>query len=278
MQDVHAARRGPAGPDREGLAGRARAFTAAVAVLAVGFGCASGCGEPPRRDEPGSAPPTQSPPSSSRGVQPDSVPLAELDAALYCHAISPEESLAVLLLGTVGPDGSWSLDELRIEPSDTGVVVTPVVRHTRVDLAMQMIVPLDQVLRLHLEPGMQTVEIRGRNRTQVDSVLVALDAGRPPPETRLELEAGLAPGRVLVHFEGEPGDGFVDALEFREVGQQGTAEWLPFAGAERQGAVLLGSLQLELPPPGESRQVEARAIDGQGVADPTPAVVALPTR
>ena len=184
----------------------------------------------------------------------------------------------MLLLGTVGPDGSWSLDEVRVEPSDTGVVVTPVVRHTRVDLAIQMIVPLDQVLQLHLEPGMQTVEIRGRNRTQVDSVLVALDTGRPPPETRLELETGLAPGRILVRLEGVPGDGFVDALEFREVGGQGTAEWLPFEGAERQGGVLLGSMQLELPPPGESRQVEARAIDGQGVADPTPAVAALPTR
>jgi hypothetical protein len=209
---------------------------------------------------------------------PDSLPLADLDAAFFCHAISPEESLAVRLLGTVGPDGSWSLDEVRVEPSDAGVVVLPVVRHTQADLAIQMIIPLDLVLRLHLDPGVQTIEVRGRNRTQVDSVLVVMDVGRPPPETRLELEAGLAPGRILVRFEGVTGDGFVNALEFREVGGRGTAEWLPFEGAERRGASLVGSLQLELPPPGESRQVEARAIDGQGVADPTPATVELPTR
>jgi hypothetical protein len=196
--------------------------------------------------------------------------MADVDALLHSSILAPGESLAVRLLGTIGPNGAWSLRDVHVERAPGRIVITPEVSHITGQMVIQMVMPLDHTLHLALDPGLHRIEVLGREGTLVDSVRVTAGARRPPPDTRIEV--GAAPGATaLVTVTAKPGDGFVERVEYRQLDATGATAWREAGGAERRGGTLI--LRLQLP---AGRVIEARAVDGQGGVDPTPASVTLP--
>src|SRR5262245_60823723 len=110
--------------------GGCRARLLAGLVLALALACQRAPGAPPAPDAPGVPAETRdsSSKSAANGKVSAAPAVAQVDAVLHAHLLAPSESLAVRLLGTVGPDGNWSLQELRVERTDTGVRITPVVQ------------------------------------------------------------------------------------------------------------------------------------------------------
>ncbi|UCE03373.1 MAG: hypothetical protein JSW67_04060 [Candidatus Latescibacterota bacterium] len=242
-------------------------FKLVVAILLAG--CRQGSNG--AQGEPAQAQPqAEAAPVAAAAAALPAEAMADVDAVLHCSTLAPGESLAVRLLGTIGPNGAWSLRDVHVEQAPGRIVITPEVNHVTGQMVIQMVMPLDRTLHLKLEPGMHRIEVRGREGTQVDSVRVTAGAQRPPPETRIAVDDAPA-ATALVTMTAEPGDGFVERIEYRELDATGASAWREAGGAERRGRTLVVRLQL---PAG--RVIEARAVDGQGGVDPTPASATLP--
>lgn len=225
----------------------------------------------------------QVPPAQAEGTKMNphdsvEVGVAQVDAVLLARVLAPGESLVVRLLGLVGPDGSWSLAKVNVEPFDGGVRLTPVVHHRPGGNVIQMLIPLDEEVSVSLGNGVQKVEVRGRDSTFVESVRVGPGAKRLPPDTRLGYQvvsSGLR-SQDFVVFETLPGDGFVESIEYREIRPDGPGPWQALQGCEREGARLRGRLFVN--PESDMVAIEARAISGQGDVDPEPASLNLPKK
>ena len=239
------------------------------AGLALGLACGLGLG---CRPAPGALP-TEDGGAKAGEVAKNSV--AAVEAVWHAHALAPSESLAVRLLGMVGPDGNWSLQEIRVERTDAGVRIVPVVKQGSARQVIQMVIPLDRIVRVHLPAGIHTVEVQGRDSTFTDRVQVAPSLTRPPPETRMAYQVVTSGVRALdfITFDALPGDGFVEAIEIRETRAAGRGEWRRLEGCLREGANLSGRLQVQ--ENDDLRTIESRAVDGQGERDPEPALINL---
>ncbi len=246
-------------------------------VLGLCLACQRPPGAPPAPDAPGG--PTETRDSSSKAGANGKVSaaraVAQVDAVLHAHVLAPSESLAVRLLGTVGPDGNWSLQELRVERTDTGVRITPVVQQGSARQVIQMVLSLDRVVWVHLPEGTHTVEVKGRDSTFTDRVQVAPGLTRPPPETRMAYQVVTAGVRALdfITFDALPGDGFIEAIEIRETRAGGPGAWRRLEDCQREGANLSGRLQVQ--ENDDLHTIESRAVDGQGDRDPQPALINL---
>lgn len=203
------------------------------------------------------------------------VGVAQVDAVLHARVLAQGESLAVRLLGTVGPDGSWSLAEIAVEEIPGGVRLTPVVHHRPGGMVIQMLIPLDEKILVPLPEGTPRLEVLGRDSTFVESIRVGSGAKRLPPDTHLAYQVVSSGLRSLdfVVFETFPGDGFVEAIEYRETRADGTGPWQILPGCQREGARLRGRIQVN--PGGDVLRIEARALSGQGDVDPEPALLNL---
>jgi hypothetical protein len=176
----------------------------------------------------------------------------------------------------VGPDGSWSLAEVSVETIPGGVRLTPVVHHRPGMNVIQMLIPLDEKVSVPLQPGVQRVEVRGRDSTFATTVRVGPGGGRQPPDTHLGYRVVTSGVRehAFVIFNAYPGDGFVEAIEYREIREAGPGPWLRLEGCQRQGPRLEGRLQVSLE--SDVLALEARGVSGQGDRDPEPASMNLP--
>lgn len=207
---------------------------------------------------------------------PADVGVAQVDAVLHARVLSASESLAVRLLGMVGPDGSWSLAEVAVDTIPGGVRLTPIVQHRPGGNVIQMLIPLDEEVRVPLQSGVQRVVVRGRDSTFTETVRVGPGAGRVPPDTHLGYQvvtSGIHSHQFVV-FESFPGDGFVAAIEYREFRAAGPGPWQRLEGCQREGARLSGRMPVSME--SDVLKIEARAVSGQGDRDPEPASMNLP--
>lgn len=235
-----------------------------------------GCSAPPTPSGQSPAPAQVAAASRPGAVRATGV--ADVDAALHAHVLAPSESLAVRLLGTIGPDGNWSLARIGVEGTATGVRIVPRVQQGNAPQVIQMVIPLDTVLWVRLPPGVQTVEVQGRDSTFVAQVQVEAGRSRPPPETRLayKMVTNIRSAQEFITIDALPGDGFVEAIEIRETRATGVGEWRRLEGCQRAGAALMGELPVR--ENDDLRTIEARAVDGQGIRDPEPALLNMPSR
>jgi hypothetical protein len=202
---------------------------------------------------------------------------ADVESLLLAHQVAPGESLAVRLLGMVGPDGSWALEDVLVRHEGDRVILVPRVRHTPGVIAVQMLVPLDRIVRFPLEPGRHVVEVQGRERTLRETVVVRRGAHRPAPTTEIHVGKQSAAGGVVpIEIVGTAGDGFVARIEWRPLSAPGSSGaagvWREAQSMRTEGASLQSWLELR---PEDARSIEARAVDGQGDADPAPAIADL---
>ncbi len=235
----------------------------ACTLLALVWGCASPAGS--TQEATAKAQPSTAAPQAEL--------LADVDVVLHAHAVSPDESLAVRLLGTVGPDGNWSLGGIDVEHDSAGVRIVPHVRRGKARQVIQMLIPLDAKVWVRLPVGSQRVEVRGIDSTFVDHVIVAPSNGRPPPSTHMAYRSitSMTHARDLVTIDATPGDGFIDAIEVRETRAGVKGEWKILEGCTRVGAKLSG--EIPLPEGHDLQTVESRAVDGQGERDPSPSLL-----
>jgi hypothetical protein len=206
--------------------------------------------------------------------------LASVERLLLAHHVRPDEPLAVRLLGTVGPNGSWALDAVEVQRTPGRIVLVPRVRRVPGDFFIQMVIPLDHTVSLDLPAGRHRVEVRCREGTLGDSVSVALQASRAQPQVRFERGEPVETGTeivVPVRLRAEVADGFVDRVEIRSVSGRMESPWQAPEAVERDGPALAGSQSIRRPSGDPERRVEARAIDGQGQVSAT-ATLVLPAR
>lgn len=235
----------------------------ACTVLALATGCAPPAGST-QAGTSKAAPSTAAPKSEL---------LADVDLVLHARAISPGESLAVRLLGTIGPDGNWSLAGIDVEHDATGLCIVPRVRRGNARQVIQMLIPLDEKIWVRLPAGSQRLEVRGSDSTFVESVAVSTGSTPRPPETHMAYRSmtSMTHARDLLSIDTSPGDGFIDAIEVRETRAGVTSEWRILDGCIREGAELVG--EIPLPEGHDLQKVEARAVDGQGQRDPSPSLL-----
>ena len=240
----------------------------AGALVALAFGCAPPAGS--TQAATAKAPP--------RTAAPQSELLADVDLVLHARAIALGESLAVRLLGTVGPDGNWSLAGIDVEHDATGLCIIPRVRRGNARQVIQMLIPLDEKIWVRLPAGSQRLEVRGSDSTFVDKVTVSAASTPRPPETHMAYQSitSMTHARDLVSIDTIPGDGFIDAIEVRETRAGVTSEWRILDGCMREGAELKG--EIPLPDGHDLQKVEARAVDGQGQRDPSPSLLDVSKR
>lgn len=189
--------------------------------------------------------------------------VAEVDQLLMAHRVAPGESLAVRLLGSIGPDGSYVLESLDVETRPGHVVIHPRVRRQPGDAFISMVLPLDRTVKLRLATGRHIVEVGGLQEV----VEVAAGALRPPPEVRIESRPPVATGVELVvpvEIEARAGDGFVDRIEVRERTAAGESSWRDAESTQRQDEVLRAWITIRRPAGDSVRTLEVRAVDGQG--------------
>lgn len=208
-------------------------------------------------------------------------PRADVDAIFLAHQISPGESLAVRLLGTVGPDSSWSLLDVQVRAVAGKVLLLPRVRRTAGLDPVPEFVLFDRIVHLLLPPGRHVVEALGRQGHRRETVVVASGFRRPAPTTEVRVAPSPIGQGVRVELAGIPGDGFVARLDWRVVALQkgrraptrsGSMRWHAAMGARVEGAGLRAWLELGVE---DGARIEARAVDGQGTADPNPATANL---
>lgn len=245
------------------------------AVALVGL-VAAGCGE--RRE---SSPPPAAQDAATQEVRKDvsEAERAQIEQVLVARAVQPGESLAVRLLGTIGPDGSWALDAVDVRREPERVVLVPRVRRVPGDAFIQMVMPLDRTLRLELPAGKHRIEVQGRDSVHTALVEVSPGAVRPPVEIDIQPRAAVDAGAdamVPVRIEARVADGFVDRIELRETSGGTTTAWRAPEMVERLGSALAATTTLRRPSGDLARKVEARAVDGQGTEASTS--ITLPAR
>jgi len=142
-------------------------------------------------------------------------------------------------------------------------------------------VPLEHTLHLHLPRGQSVLEVRGRERTLVERIEVEPGTRRPPPETSLQAGAATPADAELIvpiTIVARAGDGFVQRIEVRETAGARAGAWHAPESVQREAAALHAWISVRRPAGDPERRIEARAVDGQGAVDPTPAVLVLPKR
>lgn len=202
--------------------------------------------------------------------------LATVEQLLLAHRVAPEESLAVRLLGTVGPDGSWALDRVEVVRAPGEVRIVPRVRRVPGDFFIQMVMPLDHALDLPpLGAGQHRIVVEHRGGTLADTVVVRGGVRRAAPEVRLEAAPGTAAGTELVvpvQVEARVADGFVDRVQVRD----GDGPWREPEFSRREAGSLYAGFSVRRPAADGARRLAARAVDGQGSA--ASATLVLPAR
>ena len=197
--------------------------------------------------------------------------LAEVEKLLVARRILPAESLAVRLVGSIGPNGSWALDRIDVERSPGRIVLVPRVRRVPGDFFIQMVVPLDRTVRLQVPAGRTRIEVHGRAGNHGTEVLVEEGVQRESPQAYVDLQAETMDGDDLVavlRVEGRVADGFVEKLEVREMGADRTGPWRAPESAERTATGVEGLVTLRRAAGDPERRVQARAQDGQGTWSP----------
>jgi hypothetical protein len=207
--------------------------------------------------------------------------LAVVDTVLLARHLAPGESLAVLLVGSVGPSGAYGLQRIEVERQPGRTVLVPRVQRQEGGFFIQMVVPLDEIVRLTLEPGPQVVTVRHQGGSWSDSVLVAPGTARQPPRTEARAGQPIEVGAqvvVPIDIMAQAGDGFVQRIEVRQVVGQDAGVWQPPETFERRGARVQASFTVQRPAGDPPRRIEVRAVDGQGAVEPQAAVVSLAAR
>lgn len=193
--------------------------------------------------------------------------LASVDTVLLAQHVRPDESLAVHLMGNVGPNGSYALDALETSEDGGRVVIRPRVRRVPGDMFTQMLVPLDATIRLQLAPGEHVVEVQGLGRTLTARVRVDRNARRDLPFVEIVASPTVTVGADVVvplRVEARVPDGWVDRIEVREWGHGQASAWRAPEFVERLPGGLRAMVSLRRPPGDLERRLEARALDGQG--------------
>jgi len=199
-----------------------------------------------------------------------------VDALLMAHEITPDESLSVRLLGTVGPSGAYSLKDVPVSINGDQVFIMPNVRQAKEGNFIQMVIPLDHTLKVALAPGTYTVQVLAKQGMLVETVVVHVDAKQTPPSTRIELLESTGSNdhqQVTLQLHGECVDGYVDRIEIRTIEAGKASAWRLAPEVRRQQGAL--SCRVSLSRGTSDLLLQARAIDGQGVTDPSPASFAL---
>ncbi len=207
--------------------------------------------------------------------------LADIERVLCAHQIAPSESLAVRLVGTIGPNGSWALDRVDVERSADGVLITPHVRRVAGDNFIQMVMPLDRVERVMLPAGTHRVRVRGRERTLEEVVRVEPGVLRAAPEVTLRSAPAVQQGDleiVNVNVIAHVADGFVARVEVREVVGAGAGAWQPPSYVQTDGDSTVAVVTVRRPAGDRERRIDVMAIDGQGGSSKPPASLLLPAR
>lgn len=203
-------------------------------------------------------------------------PLATVEQLLLAHRLAPEETLAVRLLGTVGPDGSWALDRVDVVRVPGEVRIVPQVRRVPGDFFIQMVMPLDHALDLPpLAAGRHRIVVEHTGGALADTVVVATGVRRPGPEVHLQAAPGAMAGTELVvpvQVEARAADGFVERVEWRD----GDGPWRAPEFSRRDGAGLQAGFTVRRPAGDEARRLAARVVDGQRSA--ATATLVLPAR
>ena len=208
---------------------------------------------------------------------------AQVEHVLLAHRVRSGEPLAVRLLGTIGPDGSWALDSVLVRQEPGRVVIEPRVRRVPGDFFIQMVIPLDHTVAVELPAGEYKIEVREQERTLDDTILVGADVQRAAPAVRLAPATGeplAAPGGIGVYtrsFRAEVEDGWIDRVEVREIVAGRETPWRVPEAVERDGAALQGTITVRQAPGDPERRLEVRAVDGQGAVS-QPAEFVLPAR
>jgi hypothetical protein len=131
---------------------------AAVALIVGGAGC-SALGDGTAADAPEG-------------------PLATVDSLVVPERVAAADTLSVRLLGTVGPNGCYSLDRLAVDRTPDRIRVVPHVRHAGQAVCTMAIVPLDETIRLappH-EAGTLTIVVPQADRPDVTATVAVADA------------------------------------------------------------------------------------------------------
>lgn len=207
--------------------------------------------------------------------------LADVERIVCAHRIAPEETLAVRLLGTVGPDGSWALDRVTVESTPDGVVLQPQVRRVAGDAFIQMVMPLDRIERVSLPAGTHRVRARGRAGELEEIVHVEPGVLRAPPEVILRSPPAVQQGDqelVSVSAVARVADGFVARVELRQVAAGGVDAWSAPQSLQVEGDSVLAWFTVRRPAGDAERRIEVRAVDGQGETSAPPAALVLPAR
>src|SRR5207253_10900963 len=113
-------------------------------------------------------------------------------------------------------------------------------------------------------------EARGTTRSLMESVLVEAGARRPPPETEARVAASFDVAKspiVPIEAIGRTGDGFIARLETREWREGVPGAWPQAGSPGPEGPALRAWIEVERTP--GVRRLEVRAVDGQGIPDPT---------
>ena len=246
---------------------------AAIALLAMwSVGCT------PRQEGAGNPPPgkqTNAPPGDAV------TELADIERIVCAHRIAPEETLAVRLLGTVGPDGSWALDRVTVESTPDGVVLIPRVRRVPGDNFIQMLIPLDRIEAVKLPAGTQHVRARGRGGELEEIVRVEPGVLRAPPEVVLRSSPAVQQGDqeiLSVSAVARVADGFVARIEMRQAAPGGVDPWSASQSLQAEGDSVVAWFTVRRPAGDAQRRIDVRAVDGQGEISAPPASLALPAR
>jgi hypothetical protein len=193
-----------------------------------------------------------------------------VEAVLLAHEITPQESLRVRLLGTVGPRG-YRLHEVAVIRLDREVYLVPTVARSDSLPGVAPTVLLDHTVTLPLQSGRWLVHVLTVAEDRIESVVVRSRIRRLPPVTRIEVADPYAQSATTVHLHvrGECRDGYVDVIEIRRIEAGTPGPWRLAEVLRRDGAALVCSASL--PRNGQELSLEARAVDGQGTVDPSPA-------
>jgi hypothetical protein len=109
-------------------------------------------------------------------------PLAEVDRVEAPDRIASADTLAVRLVGTVGPNGCYALDRVAVARVGARIRLTPLIDPSRRADAMctMAIVPLDETVRLAppFEPGPLTILVPQSAGAAVRATVDVIDSNK----------------------------------------------------------------------------------------------------